>query len=253
MHDDDLVEDTVLRPRGRHALGNDPDDGPSVAATAAAVRPSVDGSAADPSTAIEDTVVRPVHRPATPSVQPGVPAVPAPSGASAPSGAPAPDRAPPRDPRHGSDESAPTRTVPSVRIAGRVLRLDRPVLVGRHPSPPRVALGPVPELVMVPSPTGLVSSSHLLVHAAGATAVVDDLHSTNGTVVRSPGAPPHRMPAGASMVVLTGTVVDIGDGNTIEVLSPFVRSVPPGGRDSSGPWPSPPSSTGPSHTPRERS
>lgn len=41
--------------------------------------------------------------------------------------------------------------------------------------------------------------------------------------------------------MLTGTVVDIGDGNTIEVLSPFVRTVVTGDRETSGPWPAPPS------------
>lgn len=114
-----------------------------------------------------------------------------------------------------------------------MIRLDHPVIVGRRPSPPRVVRGTPPELVTVASPTGLVSSSHVLLHAAGSSAVVDDLRSTNGTTVRAPGAAPHRMPAGASIVVLTGTVVDIGDGNTIEVLSPFVRTVVTGGRDTS--------------------
>jgi hypothetical protein len=156
---------------------------------------------------------------------------------------PAPGPAAPTPP---VDVRAP---VPSIRIGTRVFRLDRPVLVGRRPGLPRVVRGPVPELVTVPSPTGRVSSSHVLFHASGPTAVVDDLGSTNGTTVRPPGAPPHRMPAGASMVVLTGTVVDIGDGSTIEVLSPFLRSVPPGDRASSGSWPSPPPSPGPSRTP----
>ncbi|PYY38418.1 hypothetical protein [Curtobacterium sp. MCBD17_030] len=157
----------------------------------------------------------------------------------------------PASSRPDQEADFPT-AVPSIRIGARVYRLDRPVVVGRRPGPPRVVQGSVPELVTVPSPGGVVSSSHVLFHAAGSTAVVDDLHATNGTVVRAPGAPPHRMPSGASMVVLTGTVVDIGDGATIEVLSPYLRSVPPGGRESSGPLLSPPSTTGPSRTPRER-
>ncbi|MDM7890376.1 FHA domain-containing protein [Curtobacterium caseinilyticum] len=114
-------------------------------------------------------------------------------------------------------------------MAGRVVRLDHPVVVGRRPALPRVVRGPEPELLTVPSPGGQVSSSHLLVHAEGEAAVVDDLRSTNGTVVRPPGAAPFRMAAGASIVVLTGTLVEIGDDNVIEVLSPHLRAGPDDG------------------------
>ncbi len=74
-----------------------------------------------------------------------------------------------------------------------------------------------------------MSSSHVLLHAAGEAAVVEDLRSTNGTVVRPPGGAPFRMAAGASIVVLTGTLVEIGDGNVIEVLSPHLRVGPDDG------------------------
>ena len=211
--DEDQLDDTVLR-----APGEAPGDAGS-----------------DP---LDDTVLRPAH--------PGRHRGP-PSARTAPTRA-----APALVATSGADRQGDVpAAVPSIRIGARVLRLDRPVVVGRRPSPPRVVQGPVPELATVPSPGGVVSSSHVVFHAAGSTAVVDDLHSTNGTVVRAPGAPAHRMPAGASMVVLTGTVVDIGDGATIEVLSPYLRSVPPVGRDSSGP-PLSPAVTGPSRTPRER-
>lgn len=227
--DEDQLDDTVLRASLRHPGDAD----------------------ADP---LDDTVLRPgrhrspvssppVSSPPASSPAPALPAGPGPGSGSGrgPSTSPSPD--------HGVDVPVP---VPSVRIGGRVYRLDRPVVVGRRPGPPRVVQGAAPQLVTVPSPGGVVSSSHVLFHAAGSTAVVDDLRATNGTVVRAPGAPPHRMPAGASMVVLTGTVVDIGDGATIEVLSPYLRSVPPGGRESSGPLPVPPPTPGPSRTPRER-
>lgn len=129
-------------------------------------------------------------------------------------------------PRLPADAVATTKRVPSIRVGGRILRLDRPVVIGRRPALPRITLGPTPELVTVPSRSGQVSSSHVMVHAEGEAAVVDDLRSTNGTVVRPPGAAPFRMPAGASNVVLTGTVVEIGDGNVIEVLSPHLRVAP---------------------------
>ncbi|WP_065959240.1 FHA domain-containing protein [Curtobacterium sp. UCD-KPL2560] len=123
----------------------------------------------------------------------------------------------------GTGPTATRTRVPSVRVGGRTVRLDRPVVVGRRPSPPRVLTGPGPELVTVPSPSGQVSSSHVALHAEGEAVVVEDLRSTNGTVIRPAGAAASRMPAGASIVVLTGTLVEIGDGNVIEVLSPHLR------------------------------
>lgn len=226
MHDDgDDIEDTVLRPRHR-AVGRDrasdavedtvirvPRDGSRVASApgredrvtsapedVAAPDPE-DLAAPDP----EDTVVR--ARGAWASAQvTGLPEVP-------PS---LPDVVEP-----------PRARVPSIRVADRVIRLDRPVVVGRRPALPRVVRGPEPELVVVRSPSGQVSSSHVAFHAEGEAAVVDDLHSTNGTVVRPAGAAAYRMPSGASIVALTGTVVEIGDGIGIEVLSPHLRVTPP--------------------------
>ncbi|MGG7307288.1 hypothetical protein ACQXVK_08855 [Curtobacterium sp. AB451] len=157
------------------------------------------------------------------------------------------------DPRLPSERPGPSTRVPSVRIGGRVIRLDHPVIVGRRPALPRILRGPSPELVSVPSPSGQVSSSHVLLHAEGEAAVVDDLRSTNGTVVRPAGSAPFRMPSGASNVVLTGTVVEIGDGNVIEVLSPHLR-VAPSSRDLPPlpTWPTDPPAGTP-RTPRERS
>ncbi|GAA1492464.1 hypothetical protein [Curtobacterium herbarum] len=234
--DEDQLDDTVLRASLRRPVRTDADGDPDAALLDQA-------GVVDDADVLGDTVLRP-GRPVLPgrhrSSAASVPAVPVP----APTTAPTP-------PSRGPEGHLPV-PVPSIRIGGRVHRLDRPAVVGRRPGRPRVVQGPVPELVTVPSPGGVVSSSHVLFHAAGSTAVVDDLHATNGTVIRAPGAPPYRMPAGASMVVLTGTVVDIGDGATIEVLSPYLRSVPPGGRESSGPLPVPPPTPGPSRTPRER-
>jgi hypothetical protein len=221
---DDDIDDTVIRRPGtaEHVSASDDPLGDTVIRP---TRPDLpDGSAS------EDTVVR-------------VPARPGVDGTG-------PDAAAPRLP---SAPPAPTPRVPSIRIGDRVLRLDRPVIVGRRPALPRILRGPEPELVTVPSASGQVSSSHVLVHAEGEAAVVDDLRSTNGTVVRPAGAAPFRMPAGASNVVLTGTVVEIGDGNVIEVLSPHLRVAPPAGDLLPPPsWPSDPPA-GPPRTPRERS
>ncbi len=53
-----------------------------------------------------------------------------------------------------SSGTTPVRRVPSVRVAGRVVRLDQPVVIGRRPGLPRVLRGPEPMLVTVPSPRG---------------------------------------------------------------------------------------------------
>jgi len=219
----DALDDTVIRTGSRtRADTGDAVDGDTVIRPRPDARPVTDAS--------DDTVVRGSQGPAHGQVRR--------DGA---------------EPRLPADPPAPPKRVPSVRIGDRVLRLDRPVVVGRRPASPRIQRGPAPELVTVPSATGQVSSSHVLVHAEGEAVVVHDLQSTNGTVVRPAGAAPFRMPSGASNVVLTGTVVEIGDGNVIEVLSPHLRVAPSAGDLPPLPtWPSDPPAGTP-RTPRERS
>jgi hypothetical protein len=96
--------------------------------------------------------------------------------------------------------------------------LDAPVLIGRSPVPPRIALGRAPRLVRVPSPGREVSGTHVELRQQGASVVVTDVHSTNGTIVVIPGSSARKLRQGESLVVSTGTVVDIGDGNTVEIL-----------------------------------
>lgn len=218
-------DDTVVRARPRSASGHgrglvpeDQRDAPLEPAdgSGSAARHADRAGGGDP---YGDTVIRPVRRAARSGAGSSVDdtVVRARPVGAADAAAPPPDDRPVR------------RQIPSVRVGGRVLRLDRPLVVGRRPAAPRVAVDGGPVLVTVPSPSGQVSSSHLLVHAEGEAAVVEDLRSTNGTVVRPPGAAPFRMAAGASIVVLTGTLVEIGDGNVIEVLSPHLRVGPDDG------------------------
>ena len=98
--------------------------------------------------------------------------------------------------------------------------LDVPHLVGRSPRTPRVTSGAVPRLVAVPSPRGEVSATHLEICQVGHSIVITDLRSTNGTVVAMPGSMPLTMRAGESLVVGPGTIVEIGDGNSCEILPP---------------------------------
>lgn len=96
--------------------------------------------------------------------------------------------------------------------------LDVPCLIGRDPRSPRVSRGQAPRLVAVPSPSKEVSATHLEVMQLGSTVVVTDVDSTNGSVVTVPGRAPRTLRQGESVVVTVGTVVDIGDGNLLEVL-----------------------------------
>jgi hypothetical protein len=58
--------------------------------------------------------------------------------------------------------------------------------------------------------------------------IVTDLKSTNGTIVAIPGFSAQKLRQGESVVVSAGTVVDIGDGNLVEIL-PVERIAPAGG------------------------
>ncbi len=104
--------------------------------------------------------------------------------------------------------------------------LDAPAILGRQPAAPRITTGRVPRLVRVPSPLQEVSGTHVEFRQQGSTVIVTDLRSTNGTVVSIPGIAPRKLRQGESIVVTIGTVVDIGDGNIIEIL-PVERIVPP--------------------------
>jgi hypothetical protein len=97
--------------------------------------------------------------------------------------------------------------------------LDAPALLGRHPRLPRIVSGRAPHLVRVPSPSREVSGTHVELSQQGAVVVVTDLRSTNGTVVTAPGRDPVKLRQGESVVVGPGTVIDIGDGNRVEILA----------------------------------
>jgi hypothetical protein len=112
-----------------------------------------------------------------------------------------------------------TRPAWAVRVAGAQHELTAPLVVGRRPSAPRVVAGVRPVLVAVESPGGLVSSSHVRVEQVGDVVVVTDLRSTNGTSVRAPGRVPVSLRQGESVTASAGTIVDVGDGVLLEILS----------------------------------
>jgi hypothetical protein len=150
-------------------------------------RPPAGPGLAGPGLADADTIIRSrsVPRPATPATSAG-------------------------------DEAAPRYRI---RVGDqRPLALDAPVFIGRRPVAPRILVGMPVQLVRVASPRSEVSGTHLEVEQQGSSVIVTDLKSTNATVVLMPGTAPLRLRQGESVVVTPGTVVDIGDGNRIEIL-----------------------------------
>ncbi|TFD85822.1 FHA domain-containing protein [Cryobacterium lactosi] len=101
---------------------------------------------------------------------------------------------------------------------GEELLLDRVYRIGRSPRPRRVQAGELVELVEVTSAASIVSASHLEIRQDGDAVVVTDLGSTNGTMVHFALGRSQRLRSDASLTVLPGTTVDIGDGNLIEIL-----------------------------------
>jgi len=97
-------------------------------------------------------------------------------------------------------------------------RIDTPIYVGRQPRTPRLTGPTLPRLVRVDSPSREVSATHVELRPTPQGVVLTDLESTNGTVVRQPGRGVRRLESGESVPVPPGTLVDIGDGNVIEIL-----------------------------------
>jgi hypothetical protein len=116
-----------------------------------------------------------------------------------------------------------------VGLGADSIPLDAPCYIGRRPSPPRVVSGAHPRLLRVPSPAKEVSATHLEVRQRGSSVIITDLKSTNGSIVMIPGSVPRKLRQGESVVVSPGTLVDIGDGNILQVL-PMQRRILPAER-----------------------
>ena len=102
-------------------------------------------------------------------------------------------------------------------INGTKHLLTKPLIIGRLPAAP-LRGGQAVNLVMVASAEGLVSSTHARVEVQGDVVVVTDLRSTNGTRVIIPGQPTVLLAPGDSMALGVGAIIDLGDGNRLEVL-----------------------------------
>jgi pSer/pThr/pTyr-binding forkhead associated (FHA) protein len=67
------------------------------------------------------------------------------------------------------------------------------------------------------TPNQDISRTHVQVALEGGTVVVIDLHSSNGTLVTLPDRPAVMLRPGEPTAVITGTIIDLGDGATLTV------------------------------------
>jgi pSer/pThr/pTyr-binding forkhead associated (FHA) protein len=124
-------------------------------------------------------------------------------------------------------EQAPDVTTVVARLvisSGETVDIDRATVIGRAPETKQFSDVDPPRLVTVPSAHFEISSTHIEVRpgvgADHGSAVVTDLGSTNGTVVVQPGLGPQDLAPGEPVQLLPGSLIDIGDGITIQVVRP---------------------------------
>ncbi|MFB6609450.1 FHA domain-containing protein [Agromyces sp. NPDC056379] len=107
----------------------------------------------------------------------------------------------------------------SIRMPdGTLEAIGHEVVLGRAPSVSKVSGGRIPRLITIGLGDPDISRSHVRLALEGDTVVITDLHSRNGTHVVAPGKPPVKLRSGEPTPVLTGTVVDLGGGWTIQVV-----------------------------------
>ncbi len=220
----------------------DPADGGAAVAAHGAGNGALDHGALDDGDHDGETIAasgRPRGLPPAPVFAPAAPplATPAPASASASATAPASAavalgdhdgetiavadmramRAAEPD-RYESTDSVPARHPARGRIrlsTGRVVELERPVVIGRRPKSTRTSGSDLPTLVAVDSPEQDISRSHVEIRAEGEHVLVTDLDTTNGTVLLRGGQEPVRLHPGEPTMVITGDVLDLGDGVTV--------------------------------------
>lgn len=120
--------------------------------------------------------------------------------------------------RFESTDGIPPRRPARGRIVlstGRVIELERPVVIGRRPKSTRTSGADLPTLVAVDSPDQDISRSHVEIRAEGEHVLATDLDTTNGTLLLRGGQDPVRLHPSEPTMVVTGDVLDLGDGVTV--------------------------------------
>ena len=116
----------------------------------------------------------------------------------------------------GEARQVPRPTLGMMAVSsGPRVTLDRPVVIGRRPRSPRSAGGDLPRLITVPSPEQDISRSHVEIRLEGWHVLVSDMSTTNGTTLLRSGQAPLRLHPGEPVLVVSGDVVDLGDGVTL--------------------------------------
>ncbi|WP_233188041.1 FHA domain-containing protein [Actinomyces qiguomingii] len=123
----------------------------------------------------------------------------------------------------GAELTQPARIIPCpplgrVRVSsGGEVVLDRPVLVGREPSAANVVElhESAPALITVPSPEQVISRNHLLIQLDEWSVLARSLSASNGTVLRRDGVSPMRMSSTEPVLLRSGDVLDLGDGQSL--------------------------------------
>ena len=103
---------------------------------------------------------------------------------------------------------------------GAAIEVAGDVVVGRAPQVQRGGDPHIVALVTVPSPQHMVSRSHLMLTTSGWSILVQDLGSSNGTVLARPGATPVLLGSGVPTPVFMGDLMDVGDGVTLRIDPP---------------------------------
>lgn len=114
-----------------------------------------------------------------------------------------------------SGASASTGTPRILLSTGERIAIDRTIIIGRSPRAARVSLSDAPRLVTVPSPQLDISRSHLELRREPGAITAVDLRTTNGTMLCRADADPVKLRSGEPTVVVSGDVLDIGDGVTL--------------------------------------
>ena len=104
-----------------------------------------------------------------------------------------------------------------VTSGGESIELNRPLLVGRNPvadditSVAEVPLRPL----IVASPNQLVSRNHILIDLDAWSVLAQDLGNCNGTVLNRQNEAPVRLSSANPVLLRSGDVLDLGDGQTL--------------------------------------
>ena len=100
---------------------------------------------------------------------------------------------------------------------GTTLPIDGDIIIGRVPKSDTPEGEPQPRLMAVISPSKAISKSHCAVRLDDWDLSVEDLGSTNGTILMRPSEPPRRLTQHQRALLRTGDVIDLGDGVSVLV------------------------------------